>query len=78
METLVGTTVTKDSRRGKQNASSNDGMQTFFINKINSEKCKRVSHLYCEINVSSVSPFPKCAIPYIADEVRKSINHNNQ
>lgn len=44
----------------------------FFINKINSENTFSKYSL-CEINVSSVSPFPESSIPYIIDEVKKRI-----
>jgi hypothetical protein len=44
----------------------------FFINNVNSEKASEKYSL-CEINVSSVSPFPESAIPYIVDEVKKRI-----
>jgi hypothetical protein len=46
----------------------------FFINKINTERANE-KYTLCEINVSSVSPFPESSIPYIADEVRKKINN---
>jgi len=42
----------------------------FFINKINTETTSDKYSL-CEINVSSVSPFPESSIPYIVDEVKK-------
>lgn len=45
----------------------------FFINKINTENTSE-KYTLCEINVSSVSPFPESAIPYIVEEVRKRIN----
>ena len=45
----------------------------FFINKINTERAGE-KYTLCEINVSSVSPFPESSIPYIGDEVRKKIN----
>jgi len=44
----------------------------FFINDINTENTAKKYSL-CEINVSSVSPFPESAIPYIAEEVNKRI-----
>lgn len=44
----------------------------FFINKINSETPFEKYSL-CEINVSSVSPFPESSIPYITEEVKKRI-----
>jgi len=44
----------------------------FFINKINNEDPKEKYSL-CEINASSVSPFPESSIPYIVNEVRKRI-----
>jgi hypothetical protein len=40
----------------------------FFINNINTDKAAGKYSL-CEINASSVSPFPESAIPYIAAEV---------
>jgi hypothetical protein len=45
----------------------------FFINNVNSEKASEKYSL-CEINVSSVSPFPESAIPYIIDEVKKRMH----
>lgn len=44
----------------------------FFINNINTEKTSEKYSL-CEINASSVSPFPESSIPYIIDEVKKKI-----
>ena len=44
----------------------------FFINKINTESTNEKYSL-CEINVSSVSPFPESSIPYIVEEVKKRI-----
>jgi glutathione synthase/RimK-type ligase-like ATP-grasp enzyme len=44
----------------------------FFINKINSENAGNKYSL-CEINASSVSPFPESSIPYIIDEVKSRI-----
>jgi len=44
----------------------------FFINKINTEDT-REKYSLCEINVSSVSPFPESAIPYIVTEVKDRI-----
>ncbi len=41
----------------------------FFINKVNTEASQKYS--LCEINVSSVSPFPESAIPYIVKEIQK-------
>ena len=41
----------------------------FFINKINTEITEEKYSL-CEINVSSVSPFPESSIPYIIEEVK--------
>ncbi len=46
----------------------------FFINKINTENTSEKYSL-CEINVSSVSPFPESSIPYIAEEVKKRIKN---
>lgn len=44
----------------------------FFINDINSVNTDSKYSL-CEINVSSVSPFPESSIPYIIEEVKKRI-----
>lgn len=44
----------------------------FFINEINTENTGSKYSL-CEINVSSVSPFPESSIPYIIEEVKKRI-----
>jgi hypothetical protein len=44
----------------------------FFINKINS-KIAGGKYTLCEINVSSVSPFPESCIPYIVEDVRNKI-----
>lgn len=44
----------------------------FFINKINTDRTHEKYSL-CEINTSSVSPFPESSIPYIVDEVEKRI-----
>lgn len=44
----------------------------FFINKINTENSKE-KYTLCEINVSSVSPFPESSIPYIIEDVRNKI-----
>jgi hypothetical protein len=44
----------------------------FFINEINTETTGKKYSL-CEINVSSVSPFPESAIPYIVEEVKNRI-----
>lgn len=44
----------------------------FFINNINSGNTGSKYSL-CEINASSVSPFPESSIPYIIDEVKKRI-----
>jgi hypothetical protein len=41
----------------------------FFINKINTEKVSEKYSL-CEINASSVSPFPESSIPYIVNSVK--------
>jgi hypothetical protein len=43
----------------------------FFINKINRENTGKYS--LCEVNASSVSPFPESSIPYIIDEVKRRI-----
>ncbi len=45
----------------------------FFINSINSNEPGEKYSL-CEINASSVSPFPESAIPYIAKEIEKRVN----
>jgi len=45
----------------------------FFINKVNSENT-REKYSLCEINASSVSPFPESSIPYIVEEVRKRLS----
>jgi hypothetical protein len=46
----------------------------FFINKVNTENTSE-KYTLCEINVSSVSPFPESSIPHIVEEViRKSRN----
>lgn len=44
----------------------------FFINKINTLNPAEKYSL-CEINTSSVSPFPESAIPFMADEIKKRI-----
>jgi hypothetical protein len=44
----------------------------FFINKTNADIIAEKYSL-CEINASSVSPFPESAVPYIAEEIRKRI-----
>ena len=44
----------------------------FFINNVNAENTARKYSL-CEINVSSVSPFPESSIPYIVKEVNQRI-----
>jgi Domain of unknown function (DUF6815) len=44
----------------------------FFINKVNTEKTSEKYSL-CEINTSSVSPFPPSSIPYIVEEVRNRL-----
>ena len=44
----------------------------FFINKINSDSPKE-KYTLCEINVSSVSPFPESAIFHIANNLKKRI-----
>lgn len=44
----------------------------FFINKVNASNPSEKYSL-CEINVSSVSPFPESAIPYIVEETEKRI-----
>ncbi len=44
----------------------------FFINKLNTPNT-REKYALCEINVSSVSPFPPSAIPYIVNEVRDRV-----
>ena len=46
----------------------------FFINKINNENTSEKYSL-CEINVSSVSPFPESSIPHIVKEVKKRIKN---
>jgi hypothetical protein len=45
----------------------------FFINKINTENTNEKYSL-CEINVSSVSPFPESSIPFIVEEVKNRID----
>lgn len=47
----------------------------FFINRMNAENPGEKYSL-CEINVSSVSPFPESAIPYIVNEVRSRVSYN--
>jgi len=44
----------------------------FFINKLNTENTGKKYSL-CEINTSSVSPFPDSAIPFVVDEVAKRL-----
>ena len=44
----------------------------FFINKINSDSPNE-KYTLCEINVSSVSPFPESAIVHIANNLRQRI-----
>jgi hypothetical protein len=44
----------------------------FFINNVNTENTRQKYSL-CEINTSSVSPFPESAIPVIVDEVGKRL-----
>jgi hypothetical protein len=44
----------------------------FFINKVNTEDTRKKYSL-CEINTSSVSPFPESSIPYIVEDVRSRI-----
>ena len=46
----------------------------FFINKINTETTSE-KYALCEINVSSVSPFPESAIPHIVTEVKNRIKN---
>ena len=45
----------------------------FFINEVNESDIGKKYSL-CEINTSSVSPFPESAIPYIVENVSKRIN----
>jgi len=45
----------------------------FFINKINSDDISE-KYTLCEINVSSVSPFPESAIPYITRTIKERLN----
>lgn len=45
----------------------------FFINKVNTENASEKYSL-CEINVSSVSPFPESAIPYIVNAVAEKLD----
>lgn len=45
----------------------------FFINKVNSDNTKEKYSL-CEINASSVSPFPESSIPCIVKEVTQRIS----
>jgi len=44
----------------------------FFINNVNTENTGKKYSL-CEINTSSVSPFPDSAIPFVVDEVAKRL-----
>lgn len=44
----------------------------FFINNINTKDTSKKYSL-CEINASSVSPFPESSIPYIVEEVRNRL-----
>lgn len=44
----------------------------FFINKTNTEKTAEKYSL-CEINVSSVSPFPESSIPFIVQETKTKL-----
>lgn len=44
----------------------------FFINKINTENTNK-KYTLCEINASSVSPFPESSVSYIVKEVRNKI-----
>jgi len=44
----------------------------FFINNVNTENTGKKYSL-CEINTSSVSPFPDSAIPFVVDEVGKRL-----
>ena len=44
----------------------------FFINNIDGDAAKG-KYTLCEINVSSVSPFPPRAIKYIVNEVHKRL-----
>ena len=44
----------------------------FFINTMVPNSPSR--YTLCEINVSSVSPFPESAVPFIVDAVRKEVN----
>jgi len=46
----------------------------FFINKINSDNPNE-KYTLCEINTSSVSPFPESSIPYIVSDVAKRITN---
>lgn len=46
----------------------------FFINEPNSKKTNK-KYTLCEINVSSVSPFPPSAIKFIVDEVKTKIKN---
>ena len=48
----------------------------FFINKVNT-KSTNEKYSLCEINTSSVSPFPESAIPYIVSEVKKIVTRFN-
>ena len=48
----------------------------FFINKANNQSAIGKYSL-CEINVSSVSPFPPSAIPFIVNETTLRINQNS-
>ena len=49
----------------------------FFINKINTENTNEKYSL-CEINASSVSPFPESAIPFIVDGLVKRLDSKIQ
>jgi hypothetical protein len=46
----------------------------FFINDVNNKNTSE-KYTLCEINVSSVSPFPPSAIPHIVSTVRERINN---
>jgi hypothetical protein len=49
----------------------------FFINKMNAQSAER-KYTLCEINVSSVSPFPPSAIKFIVSEVGTRLGNNQK
>jgi hypothetical protein len=46
----------------------------FFINVVNTEETSKKYSL-CEINTSSVSPFPESSILYIVEEVKSRLKN---